>query len=153
MSILKSSAVQGIAAIPYPVLAGHTVSTRFAMSIAKAPAVGDIAEIGALPFNCRIISMVVDSDKLDSNAQPAIAGTLGFLSGTPDDDDAGRDLTTALMPDLAVMKTGGIKSADTLAAFRTFPSAYARSIAIKFTAAATTFQPGEIGITVQYATA
>jgi len=104
----------------------------------------DIGAVGILPAGSVPVALYVDSDDLDSNAQPTIVASVGLLNA------AGTDLEVVWGSGLTVCQAGGQVAVVSKALARTAAAAGDRKVGIKFTAGAATKAAGEVGVTLLY---
>lgn len=150
MTLIQSKYAKGLIPIPYPAFAGAVVAHRYWHQLATAPAANDILELAALPHDCRVVDVILDSDDMDSGA--TLAFDVGVMSGDFGDNDPARTIGNEFFAASNVAQAGGVARPTKKEAFRTAPVGSDRSIGLKFTAAATGFASGIIGLTVLIAT-
>lgn len=153
MAIRKSFAALGRIAIAYPSIAAHVVAQRFAFTVPANIPQGDIIELAPIPPHCRVVDIVLDSAKLDTNGAAAIAVDVGIMSGNWGDDDPDRTVGAEFFAASDVAQAGGVARPTLASAYKQGASDVARSIGVKIATAAATGAAGEIGLTVHYATA
>ncbi|CEJ15947.1 hypothetical protein BN1110_06298 [bacterium YEK0313] len=152
MTIHQSDFAKGIKDVVYPATADRAVAYRFAMAVPANAAVNDILELAVIPAGCRPVEVTVDSDDLDTNATPTLAFDVGMMSGDVGDPSPARTCGAEFLTGAQIGRTGGVAKPSTASAYRVPPAPVARSIGVKITTAAATAAPGQIGITVLYAT-
>lgn len=150
MSLIQGRVVKGGTSVPYPAYAGVVVAAAFSHTLTAAPAVGDIIEIGCLPHGCRLVDAIIVSDDLDSNAAPLITLDVGVMSGEFGVDDAARICDASILSASQLARNGGVARPSDKGAFRIPATNKDRSIGVKVTAAAATFQQGKVDITLLY---
>lgn len=148
MAIKQSDAALGKINVPYPTYAGETVTVRYKYTVPLGLVLNDIIELAPIPPNTRVTDMILDSDDLDSGT--ALAFDVGIMSGAWQDPDQARTCGAEFFAADTVGQAGGVKRPTLKTAFRTVSAATARSIGVKFQAAAGTLVSGEIGLTVSY---
>lgn len=148
MALIQSKYAKGIVSVAYPSIAGAAVAQRFSHVLAAALAVGDIIELAAIPAGCRVVDVIFDSDDLDTNGAPAMAFDVGIMSGGFGDENPARTCGAEFFAASNVAQAGTVARPTLKSAFRTTPSTIDRSIGIKCTTAAATFQAGQLGLTV-----
>lgn len=138
MAHLKSSAAQGIGAVPYPNTAGEAVVHRYTMAIPATAAIGDILEIACIPATARPTDVVVDVDG-------AVSGDLGVMTGDWGSEDTERAVGTefAAAQDFTA---DAVFRPTKPTAYRIANSATARGVGLKITTAPA--GPVNIGITL-----
>ncbi len=99
MALKKSNMALGITPVPSACSAGEVIVQRARYPFKAAVASGDIIEIGVLPAYHYLVSAQVV-------AGGATVGTIGILSGKPDDADDGRTLGPAIVTSGALNATG-----------------------------------------------
>jgi hypothetical protein len=152
MTLTQSKYAKGIIPIAYPSIAGAVSAMRFSHSVAAAPAVGDIIELGVIPAGTRVVDILIDSDDLDTDGAPTISWDVGVMSGAFGDDDQARTCGNQFFVASTVSRAGGVERASKATAFRTASSGNDRSIGIKCAAVAAAFAAGQVGLTVMLAT-
>ena len=145
-----------------PTSAGcELVAVRFAQPIVNGDlAANNIDCVGILPAGCVPVSVIIDADKLDSGATPAVAFSLGVSNaavvngqhfGTPTDISAlavdGGAVWASL---IKTAQLGGQDQFLSKAISRVQPVNYDRYLALKVTTAAAATTAGEVGITLLY---
>lgn len=152
MALIQSKYAKGIIPVAYPSIAGAATVQRFSHQIATALAVGDIIELGVIPAGCRVAEIVIDSDDLDSNGAPAVAFDVGVMSGGWGSEDQARTCGAEFFAASNVGQAGTVARPTLRSAYRVAASNIDRSIGVKLTTLAATFQAGQIGITVTLTT-
>ncbi|QND60377.1 hypothetical protein [Mesorhizobium huakuii] len=148
MTIKQSDAALGKINVPYPSYAGETVTVRYKYAVPLGLVLNDIIEIAPIPPNCRVTDMVLDSDDLDTGT--TIAFDVGIMSGDWQSQDQARTCGAEFFAASTLAQAGGVARPTAKTAFRTVSATTARSIGIKFQAAATGLTVGEVGLTVSY---
>lgn len=125
----------------------EVVAVRYAIDLAAADLdANDTGAVGILPAGCVPVGLIVDSDRIDTNATGTIAASVGLVNSDASDLSgtawaagivAGRDGSSAVV-------------ALAPAAMRLAPADTDRRIGIKFTAAAATKAAGQVGLTLLY---
>lgn len=153
MTIHQSDFAKGIKDVVYPATADRAVAYRFAMAVPANVAANDILELAVIPAGCRPVAVIaVDADDLDTNATPTLAFDVGMMSGAVGDPSLARTCGAEFLTGAQIGRTGGVAQPSTASAYRVQTAPVARSIGVKITTAAATAAPGQIGITVLYAT-
>lgn len=121
------------------------------VAVSAAPAVNDTTELCVLPAGYVPVDYFVAMPDLDSGGTPAITFSLGFLNSTK------TDLSTAATEGGAVLasgkteaRTGGVVRAENSVLLAVQPVNYDRYFAVKWTAAAATFQAGTVRAVLSY---
>lgn len=125
------------------------VSVRFPLKLkATDLATNSVGAIGILPPGTVPLSLILDSDDLDTNAAPALMASVGLLNNT------GTDLATVWVSGITACQSGAAFSGTSTAMVREAQSLTSdRKIGIKFTAGAASPAAGEIGLTLIYRSA
>lgn len=153
MAIIQSNWAKGIIAIPYASFAGVVVAQRFVISVTAAQLLlNNIFELAPIPIGHVPLDMVLDTDDLDTNAAPTLTLDVGVMSGVWGDPDQARTVGAEFFAASNVAQAGGIARPTLKTAQRVAASQTARSIGVKVAAAPATAAPGDIGLTVFYAT-
>ncbi|SEQ20569.1 hypothetical protein SAMN02982919_00198 [Giesbergeria anulus] len=128
---------------------GELVSVRFALKLKTTDLVTNGAgAIGILPPGTVPVSLIFDSDDLDTNAAPTVVASVGLLN------DAGTDLATVWVSGITACQSGAAFSGTSTAMVREAQSLTSdRKIGIKFTTGAASAQAGEVGLTLIYRSA
>lgn len=124
---------------------GDLVAVRYVLHMETGDlAANKIGAVGILPAQCVPVQVLFDSDKLDTNAAPAIAASVGLLNaaGTGFDTTWGAGITTA--------QAGGQSQVLSQAIAKTAATDTDRLIGVQFTAAAATAAAGDVGVTLLY---
>ena len=150
MSVHYGDAATGLVPYGYPAFAQSLIRKRFTIDV-DALAAGDLLVVGVLPLGCSPSYMVLDSDALDTAAEPTAAVKVGLIEAPLDDVSENSEVETLFTADVAV-QSGGVTVGETAAAFRVTPVNYDRAIALEVTTSATTAKAGQIGLTVFYTT-
>lgn len=123
----------------------EVVAVRYAIDLVAADLdANDAGSVGILPAGCVPVSIVYDSDDLDTNASPTIAASVGFMNA------ADSDLATVLVSGITASQNGTSAVLTSPALQRVAPTSDDRRIGIKFTAASATKAAGTVGLTVLY---
>ena len=137
------------------------ITIRFKLPLVTGDlTLNNIGNFGILPAGCVPVSLIIDSDDLDSNASPTIVWQLGVGNGAVTNNiqsptstaisTAAADGGAAWATGVNVSQAGGQAQAFSKALSRVTPVFYDRYLAIQATAAAATAVAGEIGITLTY---
>lgn len=137
--------------VPFPA-GGEVVAVRYPITLATGDlAENDIGEVGILPAGCVPVALFVDSDDLDSNANPAVAMSVGVLNA------AGNDLSTDAADGgavwgaaITVAQAGGQVAVVSKALSRVAAASSDRKLGVKVTTAAATAASGVLGLTLLY---
>lgn len=151
-TLIQSDAAKGIDGTPYADSNGDVQAKRVAVTLPATHAANDILEMLIIPPGMRPVDMVLDADDLDSNGAPAITFDVGWMSGTPGDNDNTRTVAAEFFSGSTVGQAGGTARPTLATAFRQPVSNSARSIGIKVANAAATKVAGTVGLTVYYVT-
>lgn len=154
MAIIQSNWAKGIIAIPYASFAGVVVAQRFFISVTAAQlALNNIFELAPIPVGHVPLNMILDADDLDTNGAPTITLDVGVMSGDWGSQDQARTCGAEFFAASNVAQAGGLARPSLKTAQRVAANAGApRSIGVKVAAAPATAAPGDIGLTVFYAT-
>lgn len=137
------------------------ITVRFKLPLAIGDlTLNNLGNFGILPAGCVPVSLIVDSDDLDSNASPTIVWQLGVGNGAVTNNvqsstttaisTATADGGAAWATGVTVSQAGGQIMPFSKALARIAPTTYDRYLAIQATAAAATAVAGEIGVTLTY---
>lgn len=137
------------------------ITVRFKLNLATGDmTLNNIGNFGILPAGCVPVSLLIDSDDLDTNASPTIAWQLGVGNGAVTNNiqspastaisTAAADGGAAWATGVTVSQAGGQAQPYSKALARVTPVSYDRYLAIQATAAAATAAAGEIGVTLTY---
>ena len=151
MALIQSDWAKGGLPFPYPQYAGHLVMARFFIVLTTAQLVlNNIFEIAPLPADCVPLSLVLDSDDLDS----ATAAVLdcGLLSGAWGAKDDARTIGAEFISGCTVAQAGGIVRPALASSQRVQKASTDRSIGVKVATAPGTPVAGVIGLTIGYTT-
>ena len=107
-------------------------------SLTTALGVGDLVKMMTIPAGATIVSVILDSDKLDSNASPTIKFDVG------DATTANRYLAASTLP-----QAGGAAVANVAAAYG-FQYTVDTPLYVKCNTAAATWQNGTVRLLVEY---
>lgn len=118
--------------------ASNSIPVYASYALASAPSLNDLIQMMTIPAGATICSVVLDSDKLDSNASPTI--TLDVGDGTV----ANRFLAAS-----TVGQAGGAAVANVAAAYG-YQYTANTPLYVKIHAAAATFQAGTVRLLVEY---
>lgn len=120
----------------------------------------NLGNIGILPAGCVPVSLLIDSDDLDSNASPTIAWSVGVSNAAVVNNiqgSGGTDISVLAVDGGAawgtaqtVSQAGGQAQVLSKAMARVTPTTYDRYIMLKATAAAATPVAGEVGLVLTY---
>ena len=139
---------------PMPVPSGAEVISQrllYDSAVHGAVALNDIIEMGFLPEECVPVDWVLDCSDLDSNGSPAIVLAVGILTAAKDDiSTVAADGGAAWASGLTTAQAGGMVRPTTRPTWLTQPSNSRRSVGVKVSTAAATFQAGTIGLTLSY---
>ena len=150
-TLIQSNVAKGNEAMPYPSQAGLVVAKRVEVTVPVTAAANDIFEMLPCPTGFRPVDMILDSDDLDTNGAPTITLDVGWMSGTPGDNDSTRTVGAEFFSAATVGQTGTTARPSLKTAFRQTVSSAERSIGIKVNAAGTTKAAGTVGLTVLFA--
>lgn len=132
---------------PIPTGAGNEVlATRFPIDLVAGDLdANDVGAVAVLPAGHVPVGLVYDSDDLDTNASPTIAASVGPIN-------AGEtDLSSVWASGITNSQSGVASNVNlSTAAMRMAAPAADLKIGIKFTAAAATKAPGQVGLTLLY---
>ena len=138
---------------------GYAVRYRLPLATADL-ALNTIGNIGILPAGCVPISIVFDSDDLDSNASPTIAWQIGISNAAVVNNIQGATATAvstaaadggaAWATGITTSQAGGQAQSYSRALSRVTPTTYDRYIVLQATTAAATAVAGEVGLTITY---
>lgn len=145
MALIQSDFAQGIRMTPVPDCAGDVTACRFDITLTKALAAGDIVELGVLPGNAVPVDAILEADKLDTGAAPAIALDVGIMSGPVGKNDPARTCGNELFVGSNVGQAGGVSRMTAATGFRIPKAEDHRSIGVKV---ATAPQTGAAGKTL-----
>ena len=151
-TLIQSDVAKGLISMPYASLSGSVVSKRATVAVPATAAANDIFEMIPVPGGHRVVDVILDSDDLDTNGSPTITLDVGFMSGTPGDNDSARTVGTEFFSASTVAQAGGVARPTLKGALRDTPSDAERAIGIKVAAAGTTKAAGTVGLTVLLAT-
>lgn len=151
-TLIQTDAAKGIDGTPYADCNGDVQAKRVAVTVPATHAAGDIFEMITIPPGMRPVDMVLDSDDLDSNGAPTIAFDVGWMSGTPGDNDNTRTVAAEFFSGSTVAQAGGTARPTLATAFRQPVSNTAKSIGLKVATAAATKVAGTVGLTVYFVT-
>lgn len=137
------------------------ITVRFKLPLVTGDlTLNNIGNFGILPAGCVPVSLIIDSDDLDSNASPTLVWQLGVGNGAVTNNiqspnstaisTAAADGGAAWATGQTVSQAGGQAQAFSKALSRVAATPYDRYLAIQATAAAATAAAGEIGITLTY---
>lgn len=107
-------------------------------AFASAPALNDLVQMMTIPAGATIVSVVLDSDKIDTNGTPTMKFDVG------DGTVANRFLAASTLP-----QTGGAAVANVAAAYG-YNYAANTPLFVKVNAAAATFAAGTVRLLVEY---
>lgn len=142
---------QGVRIAPTPGGAGETVSYRAEISLATADeTLAQIIEMGPLPAGCELVDAILDSDDLDTGAEPAVTIDVGVMSGDFGVVDGARTCGAEIISAATVGQAGGVVRPTLATAFRIARSDVDRGIGVKLHAAPATAGAGKIGLTLIY---
>jgi len=151
-TLFQSDAAKGIDGTPYAANNGDVQCKRTAVALPNTLAANDVIEMITIPPGMRPVDMVLDSDDLDSNGSPTITFDVGWMSGTPGDNDSSRTVAAEFFSGNTVAQAGGSARPTLATAFRQAVSSAARSIGIKVANVAATKAAGTVGLTVYFVT-
>lgn len=136
--------------LPTRIAAGaEVVPLWYEIALSAAPLLNDTIEMGPLPAGHTPIDWVLDVADLDSNGTPTIAMSLGLLnSGKTDLSTAAADGGAVWTSGITSGQAGGFTRNASRVLFAVQPAETDRSIALKVTTAAATFQAGTIKLCV-----
>lgn len=122
----------------------EVVAVRFPLALAT----GDLAlnacgAIGILPAGCVPVSVIVDSDDVDS-AGPAVVFAVGLLNDTSD------DLSAAWVTGINSGQAGVAAQVVSTTLMRVAPANADRRVGLKVTTAPATAVAGTVGVTLLY---
>ena len=137
----------------------NTVRFRLPLQTADL-ALNTIGNIAILPAGCVPVSILFDSDDLDSNATPTIAWSVGVSNASVVNNIQGvtpTALSTASVDGGAAWATSILTSRNSgqdmltsRALSRVAPTTYDRYVVLQATTAAATAVAGEVGLTLTY---
>lgn len=152
-TLIQSDVAKGIEPMPYPSHAGTVVAKRATVTSPVTAAANDIFEMVPVPVGFRVVDVILDADDLDTNGAPTITLDVGFMSGTPGDNDSARTVGAEFFSASTVAQAGGLVRPTLKTAVRDAPTSAERAIGVKVNAAGTTKAAGTIGLTVLLASA
>ena len=132
--------------------ASELITMRLVYPLNVAMTAGDEIEMFVLPADHVPVDVMIDADRLDSNASPTLTVTCGLMSGTSGVADATRTVGTEFG---SALTTIGRAAGGSMARCLTRPGAIFadpsrdRSIGISFPAAAATFTADSTAITLK----
>lgn len=118
--------------------ASNSIPVYASFSLTSAPALNDLIQMMTIPAGATICSVVLDSDKLDSNGTPTIKFDVG------DGTVANRYLAASTLP-----QQGGAAVANVAAAYG-YQYTSNTPLYVKVNTAAATFQAGTVRLLVEY---
>lgn len=137
----------------------NTVRFRLPLQTADL-ALNTIGNIGILPAGCVPVSVLFDSDDLDSNGTPTIAWTLGISNAAVVNNVQGVGVTAvstasvdggaAWATSILTSRNSGQDALTSRALSRVAPTTYDRYVVLQASTAAATAVAGEVGVTLTY---
>ena len=153
---LKWAEAGGTGNVAYPDCAGDIVQNKYTIDLASSPlkgvtlAVGDIIDLGLIPYTMTVTDVTLVSDDLDTNASPTLAFDVGVMSGTPGDTVSARTCGQEFFAASNVAQAGGVARMSKATGFRVDPVGYDRSVGLKITTAAATLPTtGKLDVLVE----
>lgn len=130
----------------------NDVTVRFAVPLATADlALNTVGIVGVLPAGYVPVSVLFDSDDLDSNGTPTIVWSLGIANTSETDiSTATADGGAAWGTGITTSQAGGQAVVTSKALSRVPPSSSDRKLMLKATTAAATAVAGEVGVTMTF---
>lgn len=130
----------------------EVVAQRYPLAMVTADlALNNTGVIGLLPAGCVPVTVLVDSDDLDTNASPTLAWSIGLANtGETDISTAAADGGAVWGTGITVSQAGGQAQVLSKALSRVAAVQFDRKIMLKATAAAATAAAGELGVTLLY---
>lgn len=139
----NSKHANGQARMPEP-QGAEVVAVRVTHTLAANPTANDTAHLCDLPAGCVPVDCILDATDCDTNGTPTMTVSIGVLN-------AGKtDLDTLWITAATVAQTGTMARPTTAVLAQAGSSASARSIGLKFPAAAATFAAGTVNATILY---
>ena len=149
--MLQSSVAFGKALAPTPDRAGDVVAIRAEIVLTAAQvALNQIIEMVPLPAGCRAVDIILDTDDLDTNANPTITLDVGLMSGDYGVNDGARTIGAEFLSAVTTAQAGGVVRPTAKTAFRVARSDVDRGIGIKIGTGSATAAGGTLGLTALY---
>lgn len=118
--------------------ASNSIPVYASYAFASAPSANDIVQMMTIPAGATIVSVVLDSDQIDTNGTPTMSFDVGDAANPT------RYLSASTLP-----RTGGAAVANVAAAYGYQYSANT-PLQVKVHAAAATFAAGTVRLLVEY---